>query len=340
MINKTISFLICAMVAAPVFAGTASGNETASPQPSAITPADSDSGSKPSVSFDSATGQVRLVNGRLELLVETRPGLNPRSLRDLRTGQAYADGDYAWPGGSFPKLVRSPELMPAAGGGQMVKFTGRLGPVEVTQTFIAPGEQPNAIIERIRLRNPGEEPLSTADFKCGLTKRLEAGDQWLPDATRIHFCRVPYRRGTDGRVGDYPLREIMERKDAYTGWNEPVVRTSTWGDEGWVWSSDITSFLIAKYNPDAMEWSLMEPVQRELTAESNSTPRPEKVLRFAGAGQWKQGVPEGASRLSPGQAFSFGDTWLQVVDGDWKEAYYAYRRFTESRGCRLHPGYN
>jgi hypothetical protein len=79
-----------------------------------------------------------------------------------------------------------------------------------------------------------------------------------------------------------------------------------------------------------MEWSLMEPVRRGA----------ETVIRFAGAGQWKHGHPEASARLEAGASCRFGPTRLQVVEGDWKQAYYAYRRWLASKGCRTPLGYN
>ena len=90
------------------------------------------------------------------------------------------------------------------------------------------------------------------------------------------------------------------------------------------------SLLLAKYNDSSMEWSLLEPLSRG----------DEKLLRFAGAGQWKHGHPEGLSQLAPGKSYSFGETRIQAIDGDWKQAYYAYRKWTEGKGCRTPKAYN
>ena len=47
----------------------------------------------PVAKYDQGTGRVLLTNGRLELLIETRHGLNPRQLRDVKSGRLLADGD-------------------------------------------------------------------------------------------------------------------------------------------------------------------------------------------------------------------------------------------------------
>ncbi len=63
-----------------------------------------------SVTRDGATGQVRLTSGRLELVVDTRNGLNPNVLRDRVTGASYADSDYVWPGGGMPEMTGAPRI--------------------------------------------------------------------------------------------------------------------------------------------------------------------------------------------------------------------------------------
>jgi hypothetical protein len=88
--------------------------------------------------------------------------------------------------------------------------------------------------------------------------------------------------------------------------------------------------LLAKYNEEDMEWSMLEPVDHHAR----------KVLRFAGAATWKHGFPEGAAAIMPGCSFTFGETLLQVVDGDWKKAYYEFRKYMENKGCRPRDGYN
>ena len=112
----------------------------------------------------------------------------------------------------------------------------------------------------------------------------------MPDAD-VHFCPVPYRRETDGQMREFSLRAVVGHGMSYSGWFEPVRQTPIWGAEGWVWSYGTGTFLVAKYNADAMEWSLMESVSRGT----------ETVVRFGGAGQWKHGHPEGAAQLDPGQ---------------------------------------
>jgi hypothetical protein len=281
------------------------------------------------VDWNAASGRAVVMNGRLELVVETKSGLNARSLRDTKTGWVFADGAYSWPGGEFPKMEGEPIIADLADGGRSISLKGWLGSIAVEQVFSAPMSEPGVIFERIVIRNPGSGKISTAGFKCGFGKRIRRGDAWEPDAGDL-FCSLPYRRETDGRMQEFPLREIVEHGMSYAGWDEKPVQTPIWGAEGWVWSRGTASLLVAKHNPESMEWSLMEPEKRF----------GDTIVRFGGAGQWKHGHPEAAAALAPGGSFRFGETRLQVIEGDWKQAYYAYRGYTERMGCRTPLDYD
>lgn len=286
--------------------------------------------SNPVVTWNPETRQATMSNGGLELVVETKSGLNARLLRDAKSGQVYAGQNYSWPGGGFPRMQGDPLITRHPDGTCSLVMTGKLDSLVVEQAFAAPANEPGVIMETITIINPTDHTLATADFKCGFAKRIRDGETWAPDAADFRFCPVPYRRETDGKMREWPLRDVAEHGMAYAGWAEPAQTTPIWGAEGWVWSKGESSLLVAKYNPNGMEWSLMEPLVRD----------PGTAVRFGGAGQWKHGHPEGAAQLEPGQSFRFGETRFQVVEGNWKQAYYAYRRYLEAKGCRTPEGYN
>ncbi|MBN2579767.1 MAG: hypothetical protein JXB10_12325 [Pirellulales bacterium] len=284
----------------------------------------------PNVAWDPLIGRAVLTNGDMELIIETKSGLNARSLRNTKTGCLYADRDYVWQDDEYPKIETPPEMVEHPDGSRSAVFRTRLGSLKVEQAFTLPGNEPGVLLEEITIRNPGKSPLDTADFRCGFAKCIRDGENWSADASEIRFCPIPYRRETNGQVQEYPLREVAERGMSFAGWAEPPQPTPTWGAEGWVWSKEEKSFLLAKYNSQAMEWSLMEPLKRGT----------ETVVRFGGAGRWKHGHPENSARLESGGVCRFGQTRLQAVDGGWKQAYYAYRRYVEGKGCRTPQRYN
>jgi hypothetical protein len=287
----------------------------------------------PSIAWDPGTGRAVLTNGSMELVVETKAGLNARSLRDVKTGQAYADRDYAWSLGNdaaFPKLEGAPAVADSKDGNPSITFKGRLGSLAIEQTFTLPKNEPGVILEQVTIGNPTDKPLETASFKCGFAKHLREGETWSPDTAGVEFCPIPYRRETNGQMQVFPLREVAAHGMTFTAWCEPAVQTPAWGAEGWVWTKGAEAFLLAKHNKQGMEWSMMEPVKRGA----------ETVLRFGGAAQWKHNHPEGATRLAPGKSYQFGETRLQAIAGDWKQAYYAYRNYMESLNCGVPKDYN
>jgi hypothetical protein len=292
-------------------------------------------GESPSVVFDPKSGQVVMKNERLELIVETQPGLNPRSLRDLKSGRVYADVDYRWPNQQLPKLQGAPVIDTQKDGSCSVKFTATQGPLTILQTFTASSDEPNAIREVIELRNDSNAPLDTSSFACGFGKRLCDKNSMLDEVADAHFCNVPYRRSNEtGELNDYTVQDLLTKPSWFSVSGSPNAArqlSPTWGAEGWAWYQDNNTLLISKFNPDAMEWSLLFP---ERSGYSNY------LLRFGGAGRWKLGDPEGAARLEPGAGFTFGLTRYEALDGDWQAGYAAHRRFTERMGDHLPANYN
>jgi hypothetical protein len=138
--------------------------------------------SEAAVSYDQASGRVQLTNGRLELRVETRNGLNPTTLRDTRAGTAYADSDYVWPGGGRPALSSPPEILQSAGGAASVRFRAQLGSLGITQLFSTRPDIADAISETVTVANTGSNRLATADFRIGFAKTVREGDTWTRDA--------------------------------------------------------------------------------------------------------------------------------------------------------------
>jgi hypothetical protein len=286
--------------------------------------------SQPSITWNSESGQAILTNGPIRLVIETKSGINACSLCNVKNGQVYADRGYVWSGGRFPTLDAMPVIAELKDGNRSIAFKGRLGSIAVEQVFTLPKHEPGVVLEQVAISNPTDRPLDTADFHCGFAKHVREGDAWSVDASEIRMCPLPYRRETNGQMQEWPLREIAEHGITFAGWVEPPHPTPIWGAEGWVWSKGASSFLVAKFNPEGMEWSLMEPVQRTK----------ETVLRFGGAGRWKHGHPEGSAFLEPHKTYRFGETRLQSIDGDWRQAYYANRRYLESKGRGVPKTYN
>jgi hypothetical protein len=276
-------------------------------------------------------GQVHLANGTLDLLVDTSKGLNPCGLAD-KQGQSYANADYIWPEGKSPKLKSEPVWINGPNGDRAVTFTATLGDLLIEQMFTAPAHETNTLTETIRLRNTGDEPLDLPDFACGFAKRF-ASHEGKPADTPDMFRAIPYLVHTEtGERCEYSISDLALKKNwfsiDYTAAKHE--QTPLWGSEAWAWSNGKSMLLITKYNPDAMEWSLLDPMRHG----------DDLLLRFGGAGHWKYGHPERASRLEPGAAFTFGTTRYKLIDGGIQECFYDFRRFMDSKGHVAPPNYN
>jgi len=285
--------------------------------------------SGPAVRLDRKKGRVTLSNGRLELVVETGNGVNPNSLHDLKTGRVYADADYVWPCNNRPKLKGKPVIKKNRNGACSAAFTSTSGPLEITQTYSAPANDPDTITETIHIRNTGPETLEMPDFACGFAKKMVDRNGSFDDALTSRVTAIPYRVNSEtGEHWDYAIPELAVRQCwfSYTRLYDGHY-SDTWGDEGWVWYQGEDTLLIQKYNNDSMEWSLLKPAWRP-TAGARS---PQEM---------KLGDPEGAASLKPGTSFTFGVTRIKSVHGGWKQAFYAFRDFLDRNGHSTPKGFN
>src|SRR5689334_15124049 len=107
----------------------------------------------PNIILDESTGTLTLTNGRLELTIDTRPAYNPRGLRDITSGQTFADSDYIWWDLEPAALTEPPVLTAGPDAGQTVSFRLKKGGLALEQTFTLPGDEDNVLIERIRISN-------------------------------------------------------------------------------------------------------------------------------------------------------------------------------------------
>jgi len=282
------------------------------------------------------SGVITLRNDVLELKVAIKDKMNPFSLRNIHTGEVYADMSYSYaldPTASdeLPTLEEYHTDV-LEDGSKRLLLIGQLGSLRIEHRFtVASGDRPY-IEEQIRIVNTGDEPLDTSHLRFGFVKRLGELDKSWDDVAYDRLIAIPYRREPEtGEFCDYKLEELTWRK----GWffsrsRQPRVYTSAFGSEGWAWVSGTNALVIAKYNNEAMEWSLVEPIWRGNTI----------ALRFGGAGIWKRGDPEPAAALDPGESFTFGTTRYIPCSGGWKNAFYAFRRWMEELGHKVPDGYN
>ncbi len=288
------------------------------------------------VQVNQETGELVISNSTLELRIRTHEGLNPYHLVDRRTGRVYADSDYCYgkPDATLLPLLEPPRREHLQDGSVRLTLRAQRDALLVEHIFRA---TPDALEEQLTLTNWGEEQVNLQDATFGFAKSFAEGDHLCADVQHSHFVPIPYRREpVTGEFQDLTPEGLLSRQGGFYFWSFhlPIQRynTSAFGSEAWAWVNrgGDDALLIAKYNPEAMEWSLLETFQRGQKT----------YLRFGGAGLWKLGDPEPAAQLRPGQSVSFGITRFVPCFGGWKGAFRAFRAWTESLGHRIPEGYN
>ena len=288
----------------------------------------------PTLHHDPATGVVTLDTGALELIIATQPVYNPHRLCDVTTGRAYADRDYVWPAGAPVHLAGAPRLTRAADGTCTATFALNQASLAMEHTFTLPGDEPGVLLETLTLSNPTDQPLATAAFACGFGKLVRVGADWQPDLADLRLAELPYRHHPEtGELRDFSVPELLAAPGWFSTMRSPIYQRQTspaYGAEGWAWYAGAHVLHVSKYNPDALEWSVLEPVPQDGAT----------VLRWGGAARWKLGDPEGAARLAPGARFTFGQTRYRLMPGGWRAAWADFRQMMDGRGHRLPPNYN
>lgn len=290
---------------------------------------------------------MKLANERLSLAIDLGDRIVPRRLEDRRRTIAYADAPYAYTLAveCDGKACRSDSLryerheQGVDGGVREVRFEGRLdfgpeGPkdIGVRQVFRIPTKGA-WLEERISICNRGSRPYRVRDVAFGFRKVIYHRDaaRWADGFEDFVLTPVPHRRRfghrTDRKLAGYALADLLPHmwENVTAGPSEPHDRNlPDHGAEGWVWSDGASGLLVLKYQPDRIEFSMFK---------GEITP-PDFCARFGGAGLWR-GDPEHARELPPGEWVEFGLTRYEIVDGGWKEGYYAFRSFLASRGSKL-----
>jgi hypothetical protein len=280
---------------------------------------------KKQAEYHPESGRLTIQNGRIRMDIETAAADGVAVIRDLATGEAFADGAYIWNGALHRAALGTPQITTTNPGGFTACRKLLLGDLEVEQTFEIPGDKDGEVYETISLINRRQSALDASGFSCGFSVAIAGKEDW-------RVCEIPFRHHTEtGELLDYSWIEFTKKEHWFSTARNPLYcrRTSkAAGAEGWAFYGNGQAFSVEKYNPDSMEWSILS------TAEDG------KFLRFGGAGRWKMGDPEGAACLQPGSVFSFGTTRYKLMDGDWRQAYAEYRSRMRQKGHVIPPGYD
>src|SRR6185503_11106887 len=111
----------------------------------------------------------------------------------------------------------APEVSHGPDGASQVVFRLKKGGLAVTHAFTLPADQPDVLIERLTLSNPGPHTVDTLTFGCGFAKRVRAGQDWLPEAQATRLCELPYRYHPEsGEKRDFTIAELLQSESWYS----------------------------------------------------------------------------------------------------------------------------
>ncbi len=293
---------------------------------------------------------MKYENDTLSLTVDIDGEISPCRLMDRKGKFLYADERYSYSltlehGG---KLYTSRSLLyerheAQRGEETRVLLEGRLdfgpgGPadVHVAQQFRIP-RKGSFLEERITIINKGSFNYKVIDIAFGFRKTLYHREKakWADGFEDFRLVPVPHRRRfgqrVDRRVSDYSLADLLPHMwedireiGGPSGRNIP-----DHGSEGWVWTDGRMGLLVFKYQPDKIEFSIFK----------GEIHTPDFCARYGGVGLWR-GDPEFCRELDAGQTHAFGLTRYQLINGGWKEGYYAFREFLGLQGKKLPEGYD
>ncbi len=288
------------------------------------------------------------ITPRFELKIELNERVGSIILKDNYSEVEFADYLYRYSAlvelqGSVMELegLWNPEITEKEPdrGGKIVTISGNLGnipnspTINIRHRFYIP-EDGDFCEEQIILQNLDEAELVMKGYRFGFRKKLACPVQYGGpgiDIEKYRLIALPFRLQPDGKKHDYTLNEI------FNGWYEcsefynpmrtrqEVVDCGRGRSEGWAWTDGENGLLILKYNPNAVEYSMIET---------------ETDLNFGGASPSLYDEPFEARRLKNGQPISFGMSHYHFYEGRWRRGSYIFREFLSGLGHGLPDSYS
>ncbi|MEN6355988.1 MAG: hypothetical protein ABFD83_02760 [Armatimonadota bacterium] len=290
---------------------------------------------------------------RYQLDVEYDDRLQKIVLTDTYSGVRFADSEYRYSAfveyddkivhleGLFSPVINE-EVSPRAG--KVVTISGTLGKpddqswVKVVQKFYLP-EGGEYLEEQITLRNLGQKDLVLRGYRFGFRKRLEKPSRYGGPGIDIEDYRLvalPFRLQPDGKKHDYLLDDLYHGRYECSEFHnvqrlvQEVVDKDRGRSEGWAWTDGENGLLIIKYNPDSIEYSMLDTELRDGG----------KFLTFGGASASLYNEPTEARKLKAEAESIFGKTRYHFYEGLWRQGSYMFREFMNSKGHGLPENYD
>ncbi|MBI2843566.1 MAG: hypothetical protein HYX78_09210 [Armatimonadetes bacterium] len=193
--------------------------------------------------------------------------------------------------------------------------------------------------EQISLVNESASAIMLRDYRIALRKELPFDPKtktWDGTMGRFRMIAVPFRVQPDGYRHDYTMNEVYHGRFFVSTSDDPIHNVPEIADrgrgrsEGWAWTDGESGLLVMKYNPEMIEYSMLE--SEHLSGKT--------YLDFGGAAQSLYDEPREARRLKPGQAVTFGTTRYTFYEGLWRRASYIFRDFMNTHGHGHPDGYD
>lgn len=282
---------------------------------------------------------------RYSLEIEIGDTIGRIILKDSYSGVVFADGEYRYAAfaeyeGRIVRLegLTDPTLEEEISerGERALVICGKLGTADIKPDLrvrhrIHLPEDAEYLDEYITVQNLSEKKVVLRSYRFGFRKRLERPQAYGGpgiDIENYRLVAVPFRLQPDGKKHDYQLDDIYYGRYVLSEMHNPMRLTADVVDrgrgrsEGWAWTDGENGLLIVKYNPDLIEYSMLE-------TEHMGT---EVYLNFGGAAPSLYNEPFESRGLEPGKRAAFGQTRYHFYEGLWRRGSYLFREFMNSMG--------
>lgn len=294
-----------------------------------------------------------LVTERFSISIDIEEAVGRIEIKDLYSGISLADGPYRYAvalddGESVTYFdgLHAPEVHRKETREETVlTIRGRAGnsstqnsPITITHEFRLPaGEE--YFEERVTIANYTPRKYILRGYGFSFRKLLEFNPKdgtWEDGMGGYRMIAVPYRVQPDGKRHDYNMEDVYFGRYLSSESENPMVLRYDLVDrgrgrsEGWAWTDGEYGLLSIKYNPDLIEYSMLET---ERVGD-------QVFLNFGGAGPSLYNEPREARHLTPNKVVSFGYTRFVFYEGLWRRGYSIFKEFMTFRGHSLPESYD
>jgi hypothetical protein len=265
-------------------------------------------------------------------------------LTDLKTGSLLCDGAYVYrasrPCAEGQIVSHGLQAATTTLADGSPRIAGKLAGLDVEHTFRLHPTR-GILEEQILLHNSTAATIEVEHLALGMTLMVSDDvGHILPDLQADRLTAIPFRHRPTDPVDvdvDMGLADIVRmpgREHRANRWPRSWPRygympSMQWASEGWAWSHGSRTLMIGKFNQQSMEFSVIAPEIRDAGL----------ALRFGGAATVAED-PACVRAIGPGHTIQLGATRLEMVDGSYAEACYAFRSFLDEQGCRFPTGYS